>query len=218
VRRQSDHLDDYRAAVARLDAMGLVYPSFESRTEIARLVAQRKAQGPWPYDPDGAPLYPGTSNALTTDERQRRIAAGEPYALRLDMPAALAQAGDLLWQESGAGPGGETGVVAAAPQAWGDIVLARKDTPTSYHLSVVVDDAVQGVTQVVRGADLFWSTSLHRLLQELLGLPVPAYRHHRLILGPDGRKLSKSTQSTALRALRASGLGPADIRRAVGLA
>jgi glutamyl-Q tRNA(Asp) synthetase len=218
VRRQSDRLDDYRAAIARLDAMGLVYPSFESRGEIARLIAEHEAQRPWPRDPDGAPLYPGTSRMVSDVERARRIAAGEPYALRLDMQTALRRVPDLTWTETGAGPNGETGVVTAAPQAWGDIVLARKDTPTSYHLSVVVDDAAQGVTQVVRGADLFWATSLHRLLQELLELSVPIYHHHRLILGSDGRKLSKSTQSTALRELRASGLGPPDIRRIVGLA
>jgi glutamyl-Q tRNA(Asp) synthetase len=217
VRRQSDHLAEYRAAIAHLDSVGLIYPSFESRSEIARLVAERKAQGAWPRDPDGAPLYPGASKALSAGERARRIAAGGPYALRLDMRAAVARVGKLTWHESGVGPDGETGVIAADPSAWGDIVLARKDTPTSYHLSVVVDDAAQGVTQVVRGADLFWATSLHRLLQELLGLPALAYCHHRLILGPDGRKLSKSTHSTALRELSGAGNGPADIRRAVGL-
>jgi glutamyl-Q tRNA(Asp) synthetase len=218
VRRQCEHLEDYRAAIAKLGAMGLVYPSFESRTEIARLVAEREAQDVWPRDPDGAPLYPGTSKALVETERAQRTAAGEPYALRLDMQAAVVRAGSLVWSESGAGPAGETGTVEAAPLAWGDIVLARKETPTSYHLSVVIDDASQGVTHVVRGADLFWATSVHRLLQALLGLPAPAYHHHRLVLGPDGRKLSKSTQSTALRELRAQGLDPADVRRAIGLA
>ncbi len=267
MRRQTDHLDDYRAAIARLDALGLVYPSFESRTEIARLVAEREARGPWPRDPDDAPLYPGTCKTLPAAERARRLAAGEPCALRLDMKAAVARAGDflslpppwrgrsasevsreggkqqiaaqvttplpnpppqggreqtsaighrLVWSETGVGPNGETGTIAAAPQAWGDVVLARKDTPTSYHLSVVIDDAAQGVTDVVRGEDLFWSTSVHRLLQVLLDLPPPAYHHHRLILGPDGRKLSKSTRATALRELRAQGMTPADIRRMVG--
>jgi glutamyl-Q tRNA(Asp) synthetase len=218
VRRQSDHLDDYRAAIASLDAMGLVYPSFESRTEIFRLVAEREAQAPWPRDPDGAPLYPGVSKNLSAAERMRRIASGEPYALRLDMDAATARAGILTWAETGGGPSGESGAVPAAPQAWGDVVLARKDTPTSYHLSVVIDDAAQGVSHIVRGQDLFWSTSVHRLLQALLGLPAPDYHHHRLILGPDGRKLAKSTKATALRELRAQGATPADIRRMVGLA
>jgi glutamyl-Q tRNA(Asp) synthetase len=215
VRRQSEHFDAYRDALAALDAQGLVYPSFESRGEIAQMVTDR-GQG-WPRDPDGAPLYPGSRSGMSDAERKARMDAGEPYALRLDMAAAIARAGELTWSEAGQGPGGETGVVAAKPGAWGDVILARKERPTSYHLSVVVDDAMQGVTHVVRGQDLFWSTSVHRLLQSLLGLPQPAYRHHRLILDPAGRKLSKSTQATALRSLRAGGATPADIRRMVGL-
>jgi glutamyl-Q tRNA(Asp) synthetase len=217
VRRQSEHLDDYRAALARLEALGLVYPSFESRAEISALVAEREAVGAWPRDPDGAPLYPGTAKSLSSAERQRRIEIGAPYALRLDMAAALARAGALKWAETGEGPFGETGTVAATPASWGDVVLARKETPTSYHLSVVVDDALQGVTQVVRGQDLFWSTSVHRLLQVLLGLPAPTYHHHRLVFDSDGRKLSKSTRATALRTLREDGAKPADIRQMVGL-
>src|SRR5262245_9338572 len=217
VRRQSEHLADYRAALARLEARGLVYPSFESRGEIARLVAEREALGAWPRDPDGAPLYPGNARTLPAAQRAERIAAGEPYALRLDMAAALAMAGGLTWSETGAGPHGETGAVQAAPQAWGDVVLARKETPTSYHLSVVVDDALQGVTHVVRGQDLFWATSVHRLLQVLLDLPAPAYHHHRLVLDQDGAKLAKSTRATGLRELRAGGATPADIRRLVGI-
>ena len=141
------------------------------------------------------------------------MAAGEPYALRLDMAAAAQMVGPLTWSETGS----ETGIVAAQPQAWGDVVLARKETPTSYHLSVVVDDALQGITRVVRGLDLYWSTSVHRLLQALLGLPAPVYHHHRLVLDADGKKLSKSTRATALRELRAQGRTPADIRRMVGL-
>ncbi len=154
---------------------------------------------------------------LSSEERTRLIASGAPYALRLDMEAAIARAGDLSWTEQGEGPDGETGVVAAAPQAWGDVILARKETPTSYHLSVVVDDALQGITDVVRGQDLFHATSVHRLLQHLLGLPEPAYRHHRLICDEAGHKLAKSTASTGLRELRAAGMTPADVRRAVGL-
>jgi glutamyl-Q tRNA(Asp) synthetase len=217
VRRQSEHLSEYRDAVARLSAEGLIYPSFESRAEIAKLVARREATAPWPRDPDGAPLYPGAAKLLAAGERAGLIEQGAPYALRLDMAAACARAGDLTWTEFGAGPDGETGAVAARPQAWGDVVLARKETPTSYHLAVVVDDALQGVTEVVRGQDLFWSTSVHRLLQALLGLPQPAYRHHRLILDGAGQKLSKSTSATGLRELRASGARPADIRGLVGL-
>ncbi len=216
VRRQSEHFDDYRAALARLDAMNLVYPSFESRAEIAAQVAAREqVLGSWPRDPDGAPLYPGAAKAMPPAERARRIEAGEPYALRLDMQKAIAQiGGPLAWTETGDGARGE---IAADPAAWGDVILARKDTPASYHLAVVVDDALQGVTDIVRGLDLFHATSVHRLLQSLLGLPAPRYRHHRLILDADGRKLSKSTAATGLHELRAQGLTPSDIRHRLGL-
>jgi glutamyl-Q tRNA(Asp) synthetase len=217
VRRQSAHLADYRDALETLMAQGLVYPSFESRAEIARLVAQKDAEAPWPRDPDGAPLYPGMARSLSRHERARLLQSGMPYALRLDMAAACARAGDLTWTEYGEGPGGETGTVAARPGAWGDVILARKETATSYHLAVVIDDALQGVSEVVRGQDLFWSTSVHRLLQRLLGLPQPAYRHHRLILDGSERKLSKSTGATGLRELRAGGAPPAEIRRRLGL-
>jgi len=215
VRRQSEHLTDYGQALQTLTALGLVYPAFESRAEIARLVAQRERQAPWPRDPDGVPLYPGTARLLSPQERARRIQSGAPYALRLDMAAACRRAGELSWRELGEGAEGKTGIIAAEPAAWGDVIIARKETPTSYHLAVVVDDALQGVTDVVRGQDLFWSTSLHRLLQQLLGLPQPAYRHHRLVLDDAGRKLSKSTQATGLRELRADGVMPADIRRSL---
>jgi glutamyl-Q tRNA(Asp) synthetase len=217
VRRQLEHLADYREALDKLSAQGILYPSFETRAEIAKLAAQREASGRWPRDPDGAPLYPGTAKLLASDERTRLLESDAPYALRLDMVAACAPAGSLGWREHGKGPDGEAGAVAARPEAWGDVILARKETPTSYHLSVVLDDALQGVTEVVRGQDLFWSTSVHRLLQQLLGLPEPAYRHHRLILDAAGRKLSKSTEATGLRELRAAGATPADIRRLVGL-
>jgi glutamyl-Q tRNA(Asp) synthetase len=221
VRRQSEHLDAYRAALKTLAAAGLTYPSFESRAEIARLVAERECQAPWPRDPDGAPLYPGDGRSLSSEERARRMRSGAPYAVRLDSRAAVARVGPLAWHEDGTGPAGEHGTVAATPQAWGDIVLARKDTPTSYHLSVVVDDAAQGVTHVVRGQDLFWATGMHRLLQALLGLPTPHYHHHRLVVDAQGRKLakssSKSSSATGLRDLRARGHAPADIRRMVGL-
>jgi glutamyl-Q tRNA(Asp) synthetase len=217
VRRQSGHLADYRRAIEKLSAEGLIYPSFESRAEIARLVAQRETHAPWPRDPDGAPLYPGVAKSLSADARAQLLESDAPHVLRLDMAAACARVGDLNWTEHGEGPGGETGAVAARPLDWGDVILARRETPTSYHLSVVVDDALQGVTDVVRGQDLFWSTSVHRLLQQLLGLPPPAYRHHRLVLDHEGRKLSKSTAATGLRELRAGGAAPADIRRMVGL-
>ena len=217
VRRQSDHFAVYRKAVEKLSGLGLIYPAFESRAEIARLVAEREAASPWPRDPDGVPLYPGAAKSLAADECQRLIAQGLPYALRLDMAAACGRASDLNWVEQGEGPDSETGLVAAQPEAWGDVILARKETPTSYHLSVVIDDALQGVTDVVRGEDLFWSTCVHRLLQSLLGISQPVYRHHRLVLDDAGQKLSKSTKAIALRELRGQGATPGDIRRLVGL-
>ncbi|WP_027573286.1 tRNA glutamyl-Q(34) synthetase GluQRS [Bradyrhizobium sp. WSM1743] len=217
VRRQSEHLADYHAALEKLSALRLLYPAFESRAEIAKLVAAREAGGPWPRDPDGAPLYPGDAKSLSADERTRLIASGVPYALRLDMAAACRRAAGLSWNELGEGPDGERGIVPARPEAWGDVILGRKETPTSYHLSVVVDDALQGVSEIVRGQDLFYATSVHRLLQVLLGLPEPAYRHHRLIRDEAGRKLSKSSRSTGLRELRAAGVTPAVIRQLVGL-
>ena len=219
VRRQSSYLPVYRDALDKLLAEGLVYPSFESRAEIAGLVKQREVDGNgrWPRDPDGAPIYPKTAKLLTPDARRKLLQSGAPYALRLDMATAIARVGNLAWHEHGHGPAGEHGAVTAHPEAWGDVVLARKETSTSYHLSVVIDDALQGVTEVVRGQDLFWSTSVHLLLQTLLDLPPPAYRHHRLVLDAAGQKLSKSTGATGLRELRASGATPAEIRRLAGL-
>lgn len=209
VRRQSEHFPLYRAALERLARAGLIYPAFETRAEIARVASAR--------DPDGAPLYPGRGRILSAAEEARRVAAGAPHVLRIDMAAALAATGALTFTEQGAGPNGETGTVAARPQDWGDVVLARKDTPTSYHLSVVIDDAEQGVSHVVRGQDLFYATALHRLLQSLLALPAPLYRHHALIVDAAGAKLSKSTHAVSLRSLRERGYTPADIRRMAGL-
>jgi glutamyl-Q tRNA(Asp) synthetase len=217
VRRQSEHFADYEAAIAKLEAARLLYPSFESRSEINALVAEREREGPWPRDPDGVPLYPGRARKLSPADRERRRRAGEPFALRLAVDAAMARAGVLTWTERGSGPQGQTGLMTATPQRWGDVVLARKELPTSYHLAVAVDDALQGVTEIVRGQDLFWATGVHRLLQALLGLPEPAYHHHRLILDEEGRKLSKATHATSLRELRALGRSAADIRRMVGL-
>lgn len=217
VRRQSEHLALYREALDRLMREGLLYPAFESRADIARLVDEKDRAGIWPRDPDGAPVYPGTGRRLPAAERERRLSAGDAYALRLDMEAAIARTGRLSWTEQGTGPHGETGEVPAHSEQWGDVILARKDTPTSYHLSVVIDDALQGITHVVRGQDLFWATGVHRLLQALLGLPQPLYRHHALVLDEAGQKLSKSTRSTALRELRAKGMTPAQVRRLVGI-
>jgi len=215
VRRQSEALEAYARALAKLQSEELIYPSFESRGEVAQYVAQH-SHVHWPHDPDGAPLYPGLSRKLSLEERAQRMAS-EPYALRLDMNAALERTGALTWVETGAEPKRDHETRMAEPQKWGDVVLARKDTPTSYHLSVVVDDALQGVTHVVRGQDLYQATSVHRVLQALLGLPPPLYHHHRLILDAEGKKLSKSNRATALRELRQQGKTPADIRRIVGL-
>lgn len=211
VRRQSEHFADYRAALEALENEGLVYRAYLSRSDIRRLVeAGEQAGTSWPRDPDGAPLYPGGP-----DEEGEE---GAPYILRLDMARAIERVGpDMSWNESGLGPGGETGEIAADPAAWGDVILARRDTPTSYNLSVVVDDALQGVTHVVRGRDLFHATSVHVLLQELLGFPRPHYFHHDLVLADDGRKLSKSNRDTSLQSLRAAGATPGDIRRMIGL-
>ena len=150
--------------------------------------------------------------------RREMIETGAPYAWRLDVDKALDHAGaGIAWLETGSGPDGETGEIVADVQRWGDVVLARKDVPVGYHFAVVVDDALQGVTHVVRGRDLFHATAVHRLLQELLGLPAPLYHHHRLVLGDDGSKLSKSRGDTALASLRQAGLTPADIRRLIAL-
>lgn len=219
VRRQSENFNDYRAALARLNDMGLVYRAYLTRSEIKAHVAAGEAGGkPWPRDPDGTPLYPGDRAVLSAPQIERRASSDAPFALRLDMEKAIARVGrPLSWREEGSGPHGEHGTLAADPALWGDVVLARKDTPTSYHLSVVVDDALQGITHVMRGQDLFFATAVHRLLQALLDLPEPVYHHHRLVLGPDGRKLSKSSRDTALRELRAAGHTPAEIREMIGL-
>jgi glutamyl-Q tRNA(Asp) synthetase len=217
VRRQSEHFDDYAGAIAKLEAQNLLYPSFESRRELTAMVAELDQRGGWPRDPDGVSIYPGRARKLSAAERQRRRDAGEPFALLLAMDRAVARAGVLTWTETGAGPHGQTGRITAAPQLWGDVVLARKESPASYHLAAVLDDALQGITDIVRGQDLFWATGIHRLLQTLLGLPEPSYHHHKLILDDDGKKLSKSTQSTGLRELRTVGVSALDVRRMVGL-
>ncbi|ATN36193.1 tRNA glutamyl-Q(34) synthetase GluQRS [Rhizobium sp. ACO-34A] len=216
VRRQSEHLDQYRAALDQLIARGLAYPAFMTRGEVRARAVQSEKQGePWPRDPDGAPLYPEDDRFLADSIRRERTADGERHAWRLNMESALAAINAALtWTETG---DGETGEISADPAAWGDVVLWRSDAPSSYHLSVTVDDAAQGVTHVVRGLDLFHATSVHRLLQTLLGLPTPRYHHHRLILGDDGRKLSKSQGDTALAELRKAGRTSEEIRRLVGL-
>ena len=206
VRRQSEHFDDYAQALGRLDAMGLLYACDCRRSDIARAAA---VQPDWPRDPDGAPLYPGLCRERPQRSASAILAEGG-VALRLDMRKALALAGQgLSWLEDGAR-------VDAEPALWGDVVLARKDTPASYHIAVVVDDALQGVTHVVRGRDLLPATSLHRLLQLLLDLPTPDYLHHSLLLDADGEKLAKSRGSDSLRNLRRNGRDAAGIRAQLG--
>lgn len=199
VRRQSAHLADYRSALDRLDAMGLLYPCFCSRADIARA-------GAAPHGVEGA-LYPGTCRRLGGAERHQRIAAGAGFALRLDVAAALARTGPLSWTDELAGE------IAADPASLGDVVLARKEIPTSYHLAVTVDDALQGVTLVTRGADLFQATHVHRLLQAMLDLPVPHYHHHALLTDASGRRYAKRDRSLTIAALRNAGHSPDDVRR-----
>lgn len=219
VRRQSAHMNSYRAALSRLNALGLVYPCFATRQEIRDAVADRPDH---PRDPEGAPLYPGLYKHLAPHERRRLVAEGRPHALRLDMERAVAMARRkagraITFMEEGTGPAGEEGALAIRPERWGDVVLGRKDIGVSYHIAVVVDDADQGITHVTRGQDLFHATDIHRLLQVLLDLPEPVYRHHRLIGDETGRKLSKSAGDRSLRALREAGVTPEEIRAALGI-
>jgi glutamyl-Q tRNA(Asp) synthetase len=205
IRRQSEHLSDYRGALDRLSDLGLVYPCFCTRAAIAA-DSLGAPQGP------AGPLYPGPCRALSETERAARKAAGAPYVLRLDMARALAHVTLPLQFEAL-----DRGLVTADPAAHGDVVLARKDSPASYHLCVTLDDALQGITHVTRGEDLLASTSVHRLLQALLDLPVPVYLHHKLICDETGRRLAKRDAGKTLQALRENGLGPADIRAMLGI-
>jgi glutamyl-Q tRNA(Asp) synthetase len=200
IRRQSEHFEDYRAALARLDADGLLYPCFCTRREIQAEIARA---GGAPQGELGA-AYPGICRQLGAAEREERRHSAPDYALRLDVAAALARTGALYWCE------GETRI-AADPAALSDVVLARKEVPTSYHLAVTVDDALQGVTLVTRGADLFTATHIHRLLQALLDLPTPRYRHHPLLTDANGRRLAKRDRALTIRAMREAGMTPAEI-------
>jgi glutamyl-Q tRNA(Asp) synthetase len=192
--RQSDRLDDYAAALDRLRARGLVYPCFCTRADIAASLSA-------PHGPSGV-VYPGTCRDLPAAERERRMAT-DPHCWRLDMGRAVLATGALTWEEQG------QGLRAADPRAHGDIVLARKDAPASYHLASTLDDAMMGVSHVIRGADLVASTDVHRLLQALLGLPTPLYRHHALVCGLDGKRLAKRDAAASLASLRAAGVdGP----------
>jgi glutamyl-Q tRNA(Asp) synthetase len=225
VRRQSEHVAEYRTALERLRSRGLVYPAFLSRADVKARVAAAETEGrAWPRDPDGTPLYPTDERGLDPELTARRIAAGERHMWRLDMERALSDVASavlppststrtLAWTETSSG---RPEIVPADPSVWGDVVLWRWDAPSSYHLSVVLDDALQGITHVVRGRDLYYATPVHRLLQVLLGLPAPVYHHHALLLDESGEKLSKSTGSTGLRTLRQAGIDPVDIRRRIG--
>jgi glutamyl-Q tRNA(Asp) synthetase len=209
VRRQSDHMEDYARALRELAERGLLYRCFRTRREIAEEIERA---------PHGAmEVFRGA--ALPADEEARRLAAGEAYAWRLSLDAAdrvLGGFGALTFTEEAEGPGGEHGQIAARPQVGGDVVLARKDVGVAYHLAVVVDDALQGVTHVIRGQDLFEATHVQRLLQALLALPVPIYRHHRLLTGPDGKRFAKRDRAETLRTLRAQGMTAAGIRAEMG--
>lgn len=223
VLHQSQNLANYQAAARQLEAQGLLYPCFASRGEIAQAVAKRAAEGqPVPLDPDGVPIYPGMHRNLGGEEIARRMGEGQRPAMRLDMARAVRIASEraggrwLSFREQSS-EADAVRVTAALPEQWGDVVLVRKDTPTSYHLAVVVDDARQGVTHVTRGKDLYAATDLHRLLQVLLGLPEPIYHHHRLVLGADGAKLAKSIGSPTLKDLRRAGASAADVRHMLGV-
>lgn len=216
VRRQSEHFDAYHAALAGLIDRGLAYPAFLTRGEVKARVAASEAAGiGWPRDPDGSPLYPADDRNRPSGERQAMLSSGQKHAWRLDMAKALDLiGGQLSWRETG---DGDRGAITADPSSWGDVVLSRSDAPSSYHLSVTIDDALQGVTHVVRGLDLFHATSVHRVLQTLLALPAPIYHHHRLVTDATGRKLSKSSGDTGLSDLRSRGVAAHDIRHLVGL-
>jgi glutamyl-Q tRNA(Asp) synthetase len=206
VRRQSDHLGDYRAALERLESAGLLYPCFCSRKEIQAEVARAVVA---PHGPEG-PLYPGTCRALSASERKSRISLGRPSALRLDVAAGLARTGPLTWQDI------DRGVILAEPQLLGDVVLGRRDAPAGYHLAVSLDDDLQGVNLVTRGEDLLAATHIHRLLQSLLDLATPAYRHHRLLTDDKGERLAKRDGAMTLAALRQAGHAPAEVRAMTG--
>jgi len=207
VRRQSAHFAEYAAALANLGDRGLTYPCFCTRKEIAAEIARSAGA---PQGPDG-PLYPGTCRNLPEHERAARIASGTPYALRLDMEKATAMAGPLTLVESGTR-------IPAHPAQFGDTVLGRKETPASYHLAVTLDDALQGVSLVTRGADLAPAAHLHRLLQALLALPEPAWRHHPLLTDGTGKRLAKRDNAPALRELKERGISPGELRARLGFA
>lgn len=212
--RQSERFAAYRTALSRLDRQDVLYPCFCTRGEIAAEIARLSEA---PHGPE-VPLYPGTCRELSRSEQKRRMDSGAPYALRLNVEKAAERVGSLRFEECGRGPCGEHGVIEVTPLLFGDVVLARKDAPASYHLAAVIDDAFQGVTLVTRGNDLFSATHIQRTLQALLDLPFPAYAHHRLVLDANGRKFSKRDRAVTLRELRARGVTPEQIRDRLAVA
>ncbi len=208
VRRQSQHMDDYQAGLDKLKEPGLLYPCFCTRKEIQ---VEFENASHAPHGPDG-PLYPGLCRGLSQEQREERISKGVPFALRLDVEKAQALTGKLTWKDH------EKGEVVATPEIFGDVVLARKDTPTSYHLAVTVDDHLQGITLVTRGEDLFEATHVHCLLQALLGLDMPDYHHHRLLKGEDGKRFAKRDKSLTLQSLRQQGKTLDEVRKMINLA
>ncbi len=206
VRRQSDHMADFSSALVHLEAAGLLYPCFCTRADIRREISAADSA---PHGPDG-PLYPGTCRNLTPQQRAARSDAGDAFALRLDMAVAIETVGPLDWIDR------VRGRQVAAPEIFGDVVLARKDTPTSYHLAVTMDDHLQGVTLVTRGEDLFEATHVHRLLQALLGLRTPVYEHHRLLTDADGKRFAKRDRALTLASLRDAGETPETVRAMAG--
>ena len=211
-RRQSEHLGDYQGALDRLRARGLVYRCFRTRREVLDEIGRA---------PHGAEAAPFRGGALPADQEARRLERGDGFAWRLSLDGAKSALGaawdDLGIVEEGLGPGGESGLIRAEPERAGDVVLARKDLGVAYHLAVVVDDALQGVTHVIRGQDLFEAAHIQRLLQALLSLPAPIYRHHRLLLRPDGKRFAKRDTAETLRDLRARGVPPGEVAQKMGI-
>lgn len=206
VRRQSEYMADYADALARLEARGLTYPCFCTRADIK---AELGLIGGAPHGPTG-PVYPGTCRALSDHDRADRLAAGKEHAIRLRMADAVSLTGAISWHDV------DRGTVTGDPMRHGDVVLARKDIPTSYHLAVTIDDALQGITRVTRGEDLVAFTDIHRLLQDLLGLSVPHYHHHKLLTDANGRRYAKRDRSLTIRALRAAGVTAEEVTNRVG--
>ena len=223
VRRQSEHFSDYESALKQLQTLDVIYPCFATRREIEQVIVESGIDVErWPRDPDGALLYPGIYKDMDPQERSRLLWEGRSFAWRLDIEKATSLAtdmagGPITFIEEEGGPSVKAGRQQIEPELFGDVVIARKDVPTSYHLSVVVDDALQNITHVTRGRDLYPATYIHRLLQVLLDLPEPLYQHHRLIEDETGRRLSKSARDMGLRDLRDAGKTPADIRKMVGI-